>query len=39
MRFIVRDGDNVGEQDVREQGKAREEEGREPWRGASGREE
>ena len=39
MRFIVGDGDNVGERDEREQGKAREEEGRELGQAASGREE
>ena len=39
MRFIVGDGENVGERDEREQGKAREEEGREPGQAASGREE
>ena len=39
MRFIVGDGDNVGERDEGEQGKAREEEGWEPGQAASGREE
>ena len=39
MRFIVGDGDDVGERDDGEQGKAREEEGREPGQAASGREE
>ena len=39
MRFIVGDGDNVGERDEGGQGKAREEEGREPGQAASGREE
>ena len=35
MRFIVGDGDNVGERDEGEQGKEREEEGREPGQAAS----
>ena len=39
MRFIVGDGDDVRERDEREQGKAREKEGREPGQEASGREE
>ena len=40
MRFMVGDGDNnVGERDEGEQGKAQEEEGREPGQAASGREE
>ena len=39
MRFIVGDGDDVGEQEEGEQGQAREEEGREPGQEASGREE
>ena len=38
MRFIVGDGDNVGERDEGEQGKARKEEGREPGQAASRRE-
>ena len=37
MRFIVGDRDNVGERDEGEQGKAREEEGREPGQAATGR--
>ena len=39
MRFIVGDGDNVGERDEGEQGTEREEEGREPGQAASGLEE
>ena len=39
MRFIVGDGDDVEERDEGGQGKAREEEGREPGQAASGREE
>ena len=39
MRFIVGDGENVGEWDEGEQGKAREEEGREPGQAASRRKE
>ena len=39
MRFIVGDGDYVGERDEREQGKAMKEEGRERAQEASGREE
>ena len=39
VRFIVGDGDTVGEPDEGEQGKAPEEEGREPGQAASGREE
>ena len=39
MRFKVGGGDDVGERDEREQGKVREEEGREPGQEASGREE
>ena len=37
MRFIVGDGDNMGERDEGEQGNAREEEGREPGQAASRR--
>ena len=39
MRFKVGDRDDVGERDEGEQGKAREEEGREPGQAASGRKE
>ena len=39
MRFIVGDGDDVGEQEEGEQGQAREEEGREPGQEANRREE
>ena len=39
MRFVVGDGDDVGEREETEQGKAREEEGRELGQEASGRDE